>query len=126
MTVRAGIVVTGTEVLTGRITDRNGPWVAERLFALGVDVAHITVCGDRPEDLAAELRVHHLLAVADAQHRHAGIGDGTGRLRGRRIQVSAGGRGPSARPRTAQLWLPAPGGGVAEATPIAPVIELSA
>ncbi|UEA61167.1 competence/damage-inducible protein A [Gordonia otitidis] len=56
MTVRAGIVVTGTEVLTGRITDRNGPWVAERLFALGVDVAHITVCGDRPEDLAAELR----------------------------------------------------------------------
>ncbi|GAC50070.1 competence/damage-inducible protein A [Gordonia aichiensis] len=56
MTVRAGIVVTGTEVLTGRITDRNGPWVAEQLFALGVDVAHIIVCGDRPEDLAAELR----------------------------------------------------------------------
>ena len=25
--VRAGIVVTGTEVITGRITDANGPWV---------------------------------------------------------------------------------------------------
>ena len=31
MTPRAGIVVTGTEVLTGRVTDRNGPWLAERL-----------------------------------------------------------------------------------------------
>jgi nicotinamide-nucleotide amidase len=26
--VRAGIVVTGTEVLTGRIADRNGPWIS--------------------------------------------------------------------------------------------------
>ncbi len=25
MAVRAGIVVTGTEVLTGRVVDRNGP-----------------------------------------------------------------------------------------------------
>ena len=38
---RAGIVVTGTEVLTGRIADRNGPWVSERLAELGVEVAHI-------------------------------------------------------------------------------------
>ncbi|MGV9709543.1 competence/damage-inducible protein A [Gordonia sp. NPDC003424] len=55
MSVRAGIVVTGTEVLTGRVTDRNGPWVAEQLLAMGVDVAHITVCGDRPADLTAQL-----------------------------------------------------------------------
>ncbi|NDK88517.1 competence/damage-inducible protein A [Gordonia desulfuricans] len=54
--VRAGIVVTGTEVLSGRIADQNGPWVSQRLLELGVDVAHITVCGDRPEDLAAQLR----------------------------------------------------------------------
>ncbi|HEY2333892.1 MAG TPA: competence/damage-inducible protein A [Solirubrobacterales bacterium] len=54
--VRAGIVVTGTEVLTGRIADRNGPWVSERLAGLGVDVAHILVVGDRPADLEAALR----------------------------------------------------------------------
>jgi competence/damage-inducible protein CinA-like protein len=54
--VRAGIVVTGTEVLTGRISDRNGPWVSERLAELGVDVAHILVVGDRPDDLEAALR----------------------------------------------------------------------
>ncbi|MDI6627835.1 MAG: competence/damage-inducible protein A [Rhodococcus sp. (in: high G+C Gram-positive bacteria)] len=56
MTVRAGVVVTGTEVLAGRVTDRNGPWVAQRLLEMGVDVAHITVCGDRPDDLTAQVR----------------------------------------------------------------------
>jgi len=54
--VRAGIVVTGTEVLTGRIADRNGPWISERLAELGIDVAHILVVGDRRADLDAALR----------------------------------------------------------------------
>ena len=36
---RAGILVTGTEVLTGIIADRNGPWLSERLYELGVDGA---------------------------------------------------------------------------------------
>jgi nicotinamide-nucleotide amidase len=49
-------VVTGTEVLTGRISDRNGPWVSERLAEEGVDVAHILVVGDRPDDLESALR----------------------------------------------------------------------
>ncbi|MCZ4278388.1 competence/damage-inducible protein A [Rhodococcoides yunnanense] len=56
MTVRAGVVVTGTEVLAGRVTDRNGPWVAQRLLEMGVDVAHITICADRPDDLTAQLQ----------------------------------------------------------------------
>ncbi len=54
--VRAGIVVTGTEVITGRIVDRNGPWISERLADLGVEVAHILVVADRPDDLEAALR----------------------------------------------------------------------
>ena len=48
--------MTGTEVLTGRISDRNGPWVSEQLAGRGVEVAHILVVGDRPEDLEAALR----------------------------------------------------------------------
>jgi nicotinamide-nucleotide amidase len=56
VSARAGIVVTGTEVLTGRVQDRNGPWVADRLLELGVELAHITICGDRPDDIAAQLR----------------------------------------------------------------------
>jgi nicotinamide-nucleotide amidase len=55
VTVRAGIVVTGTEVLTGRVSDRNGPWLAEQLRTLGVDVGSVVVVGDRPGDLRAAL-----------------------------------------------------------------------
>jgi nicotinamide-nucleotide amidase len=53
---RAGILVTGTEVLTGRVTDRNGPWLAERLWELGVDLAYTTIVGDRPRDMEDALR----------------------------------------------------------------------
>ena len=56
MSARAGIVVTGTEVLTGRVQDRNGPWLADRLLELGVELAHITICGDRSQDIEAQLR----------------------------------------------------------------------
>ncbi len=56
VSARAGIVVTGTEVLTGRVQDRNGPWIADRLLELGVELAHITICGDRPSDIEAQLR----------------------------------------------------------------------
>jgi nicotinamide-nucleotide amidase len=56
VSARAGIVVTGTEVLTGRVRDRNGPWISDRLLELGVELAHITICGDRPQDIEAQLR----------------------------------------------------------------------
>jgi nicotinamide-nucleotide amidase len=81
--VRAGIVVTGTEVLTGRISDLNGPWLSERLGELGVDVAHILVVGDRPADLEAALR---FLA-----------GEGVDLI------VTSGGLGPTADDLTAEV-----------------------
>jgi nicotinamide-nucleotide amidase len=56
VSARAGIVVTGTEVLSGRVRDRNGPWLSDRLLELGVELAHITICGDRPQDIEAQLR----------------------------------------------------------------------
>jgi nicotinamide-nucleotide amidase len=56
MSARAGIVVTGTEVLTGRVSDRNGPWLADRLREPGVDLALIVIVGDRPADMQAALR----------------------------------------------------------------------
>ena len=55
MSSRAVIVITGTEVLGGRVSDRNGPWLADRLRELGVDLAHITIVGDRPDDMTAAL-----------------------------------------------------------------------
>lgn len=48
--------MTGTEVLTGRVQDLNGPWLADRLLELGVELGHITLCGDRAGDIEAQLR----------------------------------------------------------------------
>jgi nicotinamide-nucleotide amidase len=80
---RAGILVTGTEVLTGQISDRNGPWISQRLGELGVEVAHILVVGDRPEDLLAGLRFL--------------------RAEGVDLIVTSGGLGPTADDLTAEI-----------------------
>jgi hypothetical protein len=55
----------------------------------------------------------------------SGIGSGYGRLQRRLVTVTAEGRGQAARPRSAQLWLPAADGGVGavEAAAGAPGIE---
>jgi nicotinamide-nucleotide amidase len=52
---RAGIVITGTEVLNGRVRDANGPWLADRLTELGVDHETTVVVGDRPGDMRGAL-----------------------------------------------------------------------
>lgn len=56
-TLHAGIVVTGTEVLGGVISDRNGPWLSERLRERGIELSHIVVVGDRREDLQTALEL---------------------------------------------------------------------
>jgi nicotinamide-nucleotide amidase len=55
MSARAGIVITGTEVLSGIITDRNGPWLSERLREAGIDLESIMIVGDRREDMRSAL-----------------------------------------------------------------------
>jgi len=83
VSARAGIVVTGTEVLSGRVSDRNGPWLAERLRELGVDLAHTTIVGDRPEDMHAALSFM--------------AGEGLD------VVLSSGGLGPTADDLTAEV-----------------------
>lgn len=83
VSVRAGILVTGTEVLSGYVADRNGPWISERLAELGVEVAEITVVGDRREDLEGALR--HM--------REDGLD----------LIVTSGGLGPTADDLTAEV-----------------------
>lgn len=55
LSVRAGIVVTGTEVLSGLIRDANGPWLSEALRSHGVELSQVVVVGDRPADLRRAL-----------------------------------------------------------------------
>src|SRR5690242_17949460 len=81
--VRAGILVTGTEVLTGIITDRNGPWLSERLREVGVDAAMIEIVGDRPEDLVSALEYMAREGVA--------------------LIITSGGLGPTADDLTAEI-----------------------
>lgn len=51
----------------------------------------------------------------------SGLGDGRGRLRACRAQVSAYGRGAAGRPQTSWLWLPAEDGAVRPADPPATI-----
>jgi nicotinamide-nucleotide amidase len=80
---RAGILITGTEVLTGIIRDRNGPWLSERLREAGVDAAMIQIVGDRRDDLLTTLRF-----MSDS---------------GMRLIVTSGGLGPTADDLTAEV-----------------------
>jgi nicotinamide-nucleotide amidase len=81
--VKAGILVTGTEVLTATIRDENGPWLSGRLQELGLDLVEIMVVADRPADLLAGLE--HM--------RDAGID----------LIVTTGGLGPTADDLTAEV-----------------------
>jgi len=83
VSARAGIVITGTEVLSGIISDRNGPWLSERLRELGIELAHILIVGDRREDMAAALR---FLASEDVS-----------------LIVTSGGLGPTADDLTTEV-----------------------
>jgi competence/damage-inducible protein CinA-like protein len=83
LSTRAGIVVTGTELLTGEVQDRNSPWLAQRLADLGVELAHIVTCGDRPQDLMAALTFMRSEQVD--------------------LVVTSGGLGPTADDVTAQV-----------------------
>jgi nicotinamide-nucleotide amidase len=83
MSARAGIVVTGTEVLSGRVADRNGPFLSDRLRELGVDHAFTLVVGDRPEDMERALA---FLASSGVD-----------------VIVTSGGLGPTADDLTAEV-----------------------
>jgi competence/damage-inducible protein CinA-like protein len=80
---RAAVLITGTEVLTGIISDRNGPWLSERLREIGIDTEMIQIVGDRPDDLLASLEFM--------------------RDQGVELIITSGGLGPTADDLTAEI-----------------------
>ena len=76
-------MITGTEVLAGRVRDRNGPWLADRFAELGVELAHVLITGDRPADLTSALEFM--------------------RSEGADLIVTSGGLGPTADDMTAEV-----------------------
>ena len=53
---RAAFVVTGSELVRGERSDRNGPFLAREALRLGLEPARISVVGDRADELEAALR----------------------------------------------------------------------
>ena len=53
---RAVVVVTGSELVRGERTDRNGPFLAAEALGHGLEPARITIVGDAPAELEAVLR----------------------------------------------------------------------
>lgn len=80
---RAAIVVTGSELLAGTITDRNGPWLSRELVDKGFDVAEVLVVPDHPGDIESALRF-----AADS---------------GADLIVTSGGLGPTADDLTTEI-----------------------
>ena len=78
---RAAIVVTGSELVRGERTDRNGPFYAREAQSLGLVPERITIVGDDPADLEAALRA-------------AGAAD---------VVLVSGGLGPTHDDRTVEL-----------------------
>lgn len=76
-------MVTGTELLSGQVSDRNGPWLSERLAEHSVEVAYLMTVGDRPADILAALR----FMAAE----------------GMDLVVTSGGLGPTADDLTAEV-----------------------
>ncbi len=81
--VRAGILITGTEVLTATISDRNGPWLSEQLTGLGIELVEIIVVADHPADLLSGLEHMHGLGLD--------------------LIITSGGLGPTADDLTAEV-----------------------
>jgi competence/damage-inducible protein CinA-like protein len=52
---RAIVVVTGSELVRGERTDRNGPFLAGEALSHGLEPARITIVGDAPAELEAAL-----------------------------------------------------------------------
>jgi nicotinamide-nucleotide amidase len=55
------------------VADRNGPWLAERLRDIGVELAHTVLVADRPQDIDAALRFFTALG-ADLVITSGGLG----------------------------------------------------
>jgi nicotinamide-nucleotide amidase len=53
---RAVVVVTGSELVRGERTDRNGPFLAAEALSHGLGPARITIVGDAPAELEAAFR----------------------------------------------------------------------
>ncbi|MBM4265125.1 MAG: competence/damage-inducible protein A [Deltaproteobacteria bacterium] len=68
----AGIIVIGNEILSGKVTDENSPYLASELRRLGVALRRIVTIPDEVDLIAEETRVFH--AAFDFVFTSGGVG----------------------------------------------------
>lgn len=68
----AGLIVVGNEILSGKVVDTNGPFLARELRALGVELRRILTIPDEVDEIAAAIRAFH--AAYDVVFTSGGIG----------------------------------------------------
>ena len=71
MSKRAGIVVIGNEVLSGKVTDINSTWLMSELRQLGLEVGRVVIIPDELDVIA-----EHVLAFSEAfdvVHEESGL-----------------------------------------------------
>ena len=103
----------GCELMLLRPPDRPPALVRRRLEATVRRFGGVLVVAGEWDGAQTRLLV--------ARQEWTGIGTGHGRLRARRVQVVADGRGAAVRPRARWLWLPGPDGSVTVADEISAV-----
>ncbi|HSJ96608.1 MAG TPA: competence/damage-inducible protein A [Myxococcota bacterium] len=90
---RAGIIVIGNEILSGKVVDTNSPYLCRELRALGVDVDRILTIPDDVDVIAREVRA--MSECHDFVFTSGGVGpthddltmDGVAKAFGRAIRI---------------------------------------
>src|SRR5580765_1984157 len=54
--LNAGLIIIGNEILSGKVTDTNAPFLTRELRALGVDLRRIVTIPDELDEIAAAVR----------------------------------------------------------------------
>jgi len=85
----AGILIIGSEILSGKVTDENSPYLSRELRSLGVDVKRLVVLPDDEEVIAEQIHAwagqyHYLFACGGVGPTHddvtiAGVAKGLGK-----------------------------------------------
>lgn len=55
----AGIIVIGNEILSGKVTDTNSPFLARELRKIGIDLRRVEVISDDLDDISSTVRRFH-------------------------------------------------------------------
>lgn len=68
----AAVILIGNELLSGKIRDENGAWIARRLRVLGIDLRRVITLPDVQAEIVEELRRTH--ATVDYVFTSGGVG----------------------------------------------------